>query len=76
MMAVGLVVLYIIITAVRNITEPKIVGSNIGLHPVLTLCAMFLGLRLFGAIGVFLAPVTTIVLKSVYDARQENLIQK
>lgn len=75
MMAVGLVVLYIIITAVRNITEPKIVGSNIGLHPVLTLCAMFLGLRLFGAIGVFLAPVTTIVLKSVYDARQENLIQ-
>ncbi len=71
--AVGFMVLYIIMTAVRNITEPKIIGSNIGVHPVLTLGAIFLGLRLFGAMGVLLAPITAIVLKSIYDARQGQL---
>lgn len=59
----GILVLYLIITAIRNIVEPKLVGKQIGLHPLATLMAMFLGLKLIGIAGMVLFPVAlTIVL--------------
>lgn len=56
-LAVKLLVLYLIITVIRNIIEPKIVGSQLGLHPVVTLCSMFAGAQLFGAVGLFGFPI-------------------
>lgn len=56
--AVGLVVIWAVITIVRNIIEPKIVGRQVGLHPLLALIAMFVGTKLFGIIGLFLLPLT------------------
>ncbi len=57
-LGVGLLLLYIIITVIRNVVEPKLVGEQIGLYPLLTLISMFLGLQLLGLIGLFLFPVT------------------
>lgn len=54
---VGILVLYLIITVIRNTVEPKIVGKQIGLHPLLTLIAMFAGLKLFGIVGMLVCPV-------------------
>ena len=62
-MALGLFVLYLIVTVVRNIIEPKIVGSRIGLHPVVTLASMFVGVQLFGVIGLFGFPITLSLLR-------------
>lgn len=56
--AVGLVVIWAVITIVRNIIEPKIVGRQVGLHPLLALIAMFVGTKLFGLVGLFLLPLT------------------
>ncbi|MEG0370617.1 MAG: AI-2E family transporter, partial [Hungatella sp.] len=56
-LAIGLLVIYLVITVVRNIIEPKIVGSQIGLHPVVTLVSMFVGVQLFGVIGLFGFPI-------------------
>lgn len=56
-LAVGLLVLYVIITTIRNTVEPKIVGKQIGLHPLVTLISMFVGLKLLGIIGMILFPV-------------------
>ncbi len=61
-LAIGIVVLYIIITAIRNTIEPKIVGKQIGLHPLATLIAMFIGLKLFGIAGMIVFPVALAVL--------------
>ena len=47
-MGIGVIVLYLIIAAVRNAVEPRIVGKHIGLHPLATLVAMVVGLRLAG----------------------------
>ena len=63
-----LLLLYVTITVVRNIIEPKIIGSRIGLHPLVTLIFMYLGLKLFGLAGMFLCPVTVILLKNMQDA--------
>ena len=52
-----LLIIYAIVTVVRNYVEPKIVGAQLGLHPIITLVSMFLGLRLFGFWGLFGLPV-------------------
>lgn len=65
---IGLLILYIFITVIRNIIEPKIVGSQLGLHPVVTLFCLFLGANLFGVIGLFGFPITLSLLKHLNDA--------
>ena len=52
-----LLLIYTIVTVIRNYVEPKIVGAQLGLHPIITLVAMFIGLRLFGFWGLFGLPV-------------------
>lgn len=62
-----LVALYAVVTVVRNILEPKIVGDRIGLYPLITLIAMFVGLKVFGVAGMFLLPITIIIVKHFHD---------
>ena len=55
--AVGMMVLFLVLYIVRQVLEPRIVGSAAGVHPLLALFAVFLGYRLFGVGGMILAPV-------------------
>lgn len=65
--AVGMVILYLAITIIRNIVEPKLVGQQVGLHPVVTLASMLLGLFFFGFIGLFGVPILVSLLKNFND---------
>jgi sporulation integral membrane protein YtvI len=65
--AVGLAVLYLVIIIVRNILEPKLVGEQIGLHPLVMLISMYVGLKIFGFIGIFVLPVAVVIIKHLYD---------
>ena len=56
-LGVQLLVIYAVVTVIRNYVEPKIVGTQLSLHPIITLIAMFIGLRLFGFWGLFGLPV-------------------
>lgn len=58
----GLVILYLIITVIRNFAEPKIIGKQIGINPLFTLFFIFLGLRLGGIMGMLVLPVVLTVL--------------
>ena len=60
-LGIGVLIMYLLITIIRNIIEPKIIGDQVGLPPVVTLIAMYLGLQLFGVIGMLLFPVITII---------------
>lgn len=64
-LGVGLIILYVIIVAVRQFIEPKIVGESLGLHPMLTLAAFYLGYRLFGFAGIIIAPVILVVWRAL-----------
>ncbi len=70
---VGLLVLWAVITVVRNIIEPKIVGKEVGLHPLLTLISMFVGSKLFGFLGLILLPVGLSITLSVLRKRDQSL---
>lgn len=67
--AIGVLVLYIIVIVQRNLAEPKIVGSHIGLNPLAALVSIFVGLKLFGVLGFILGPVIAVLLKALYNAR-------
>lgn len=66
--AIGLIVLYIIITVIRQYIEPKIVGTSLGVHPIVTLMGLYFGLKLFGFMGMFIVPLTVMTLKAFNDA--------
>jgi sporulation integral membrane protein YtvI len=62
--------IYIVVTAVRNVTEPRLIGAQIGINPIFTLVAMYVGLKLFGILGMFLMVFVVIMIKNLYDAGQ------
>ncbi|MGB8454654.1 MAG: sporulation integral membrane protein YtvI [Anaerocolumna sp.] len=66
-MGFGILILYIIITVVRQTLEPRVIGQQIGLHPVVTLISIFIGAQLLGVVGIFLLPVTATILKKLND---------
>lgn len=66
-LGIGMLILYVVITIIRQILEPKIVGKQIGLHPAVTLICMFVGAQLFGILGLFLFPVLATLLKGMND---------
>ncbi len=64
----SLLLLYIIVIVIRQMIEPKIIGQQIGIHPLLTLFAMYLGLQLFGILGMIVGPVLMVIVKSILGA--------
>ncbi|MEG1774015.1 MAG: sporulation integral membrane protein YtvI [Oscillospiraceae bacterium] len=65
--ALGLLVVYLVVTVIRNVIEPKIVGGQVGLHPVVTLICMSVGVQLLGVLGLFGFPIALSLLKNLND---------
>ncbi len=67
-LGISLLVLYGTISVIRQMIEPKIIGDNIGLHPLATLFSLYVGLRLGGVVGMILGPVTIVVIMASFRA--------
>ncbi|MED3549291.1 sporulation integral membrane protein YtvI [Cytobacillus praedii] len=67
-MAIGLGVLYLIVLVQRQVMEPKILSSNIGMDPLATLVALFVGFKLIGFLGLIVGPVTLVILTTLHRA--------
>ncbi len=63
--AIYLTILYCIVLLVRQILEPKVVGKVIGLYPLITLMSVYVGVKIFGPIGIILGPITVLIVKSL-----------
>ncbi|PKG24999.1 sporulation integral membrane protein YtvI [Niallia nealsonii] len=66
--AIGLSVLYIIVLVQRQIMEPKILSTSIGLDPLATLIALFVGFKLMGFLGLLIGPVTLVIISTLNRA--------
>lgn len=75
-LGIALFVLYVIILVVHQLLEPRIVGSNIGVHPIFTLIAMYTGFKISGVIGLFIGPIVLIILQNVFQTMIDNGIVK
>lgn len=65
-LGISIVVLWIIMSIVRQFLEPKIVSGKIGIHPIFTLIAMYTGFKLIGVMGMLVGPIVLIILKSIF----------
>lgn len=64
----GLLLLYMVITVVRRIIEPKILGDAVGIGALSTLISLYVGYELVGLVGVFLGPIVVIVFSAMRKA--------
>lgn len=71
--AIGLGILYGVVTVLRQVIEPKLVANQVGFPAIISIMAMFIGAKLFGAFGIIILPLTVIILKLMYD---EGIILK
>lgn len=72
-LAFGLIIVYAVITIIRQYIEPKIVGDTLGVHPIITLAGLYFGLKLFGFMGMFIVPITLMTIKAFNDAGRIHL---
>lgn len=58
--AIGLIAVYVAISLVRSALEPKLVGRQLGLDPLVTLFALYAGYKLWGLAGMIAAPLLAV----------------
>lgn len=66
-LGLSLALLYVIILFVRQLIEPKILGKQIGVHPLFTLAGMYIGLKIWGVAGMFIGPLSIVALKYLFE---------
>ena len=71
--AIGLAVIDIVIIITRQMLEPRILGDQIGMHPLATLMSIFIGLKVFGLFGFILGPI---ILVTINAMQQSDLLPK
>lgn len=70
-LGIGLAILWAIVIVVRQFAEPKIVGKQVGLHPLATLLCLWVGLKIGGGLGMFALPISLLI---IIDLKAEGLI--
>ncbi|MBQ5321198.1 MAG: sporulation integral membrane protein YtvI [Oscillospiraceae bacterium] len=71
-LGIGIIILYLIITVIRNIIEPKIIGKHIGLSPIVMLISVYVGAKIGGILGILFLPVLVTVLKEAFTSRLQS----
>ena len=65
-LGVSILILWAIMSIVRQFVEPKIVSGQIGIHPIFTLIAMYTGYKFIGILGMVIGPIVLIIIKNVF----------
>lgn len=66
--AAAMLVLYLVVVIVRQTIEPRIVGKQLGLYPLVTMMCMFAGFQLIGALGLLAGPIVANICRVALDA--------
>lgn len=65
-LGIAIIILFAIMSTIRQFLEPKLVSKHIGTHPIFTLIAMYTGFKFIGVIGMLVGPIILIVIKNVF----------
>jgi predicted PurR-regulated permease PerM len=71
--AVGLLALYVVISLLRSVLEPRLVGKHLGLDPLITLLSIYAGYRLWGLPGMLLAPFLAVAVTQFFFPPEKQL---
>ncbi len=67
--AIGLLCTYGAALMTRTVLEPRLVGHHLGLDPLVTLGALYVGYRLWGIPGLLLTPIIASAAKSLTETK-------
>lgn len=65
-------VIYLVCTFTRQILEPKLVGTKLGVHPLAVLMSIYIGIRIYGGIGVVFGPVSALIIWEIWKYINEE----
>lgn len=63
--AFGLICLYILVQVIREILEAKFLGDKLNIHPLVILLSIYIGVKVFGILGILVGPMYSIVAKEI-----------
>jgi len=69
---IALLFLYLVVSVVRQLAEPRLLGRSLGLHPLLTLLVSYAGLCLFGFWGLLLSPFAALLCKALFSVKKQG----
>ena len=70
---IGFLVLFVINEVIRQYSEPKIVGKNLNMHPVITLIMIYASFSLFGVRGIILIPIFTVLANAIFEGKEKEI---
>lgn len=68
--AMGLAAIYVVISLTRSVLEPKLVGRQLGLDPLVTLFALYAGYKLWGLGGMIIAPLLAVTVAQLLPEKK------
>jgi len=74
--AIGLGIVYGVITITRQVLQPKVLGDQMGAHPLASLMSIFIGFRIFGLLGLVIGPSLLMIFVAVYETEQEPVADR
>ena len=75
-LGVAILGLWVIMSIVRQILEPKLVSKHLGIHPAFTLIAMYTGYKIWGVMGMIVGPILLIILKNIFAGILDKGVMK
>ena len=66
-LGIAILGLYVFTLIEKQFVEPKLVSSNIGIHPIFTLISMYTFFKITGIIGLIIGPIILIILKNIFS---------
>ena len=70
--AAAVFITYVLIFIIRQFLEPKLVSKEFGVHPIITLFAMYAGFKAAGVFGLILGPIALMILKCIFAPQLEK----
>ena len=61
-LGIALMVLFVVNEIIRQFIEPKILGKNLGIHPIISLILLYSGYVLFGFLGLIMIPLLSVII--------------
>lgn len=63
-----LAIILLCTVGIRQLLEFRLVGASLGLHPLLVVASLYIGVKCLGIAGVFLGPIFCVLIRSLYQA--------
>jgi sporulation integral membrane protein YtvI len=71
-----LITTYLLCQVIREVLEPKLIGNSIGIKPIFTLIAMYVGVKIFSIAGFFLGPIGLVIIITIYKVLNDKALDR